>query len=50
MDLGALGHCLSLGEKLYWEVGSGSHIVASVSGGEVETACIDCLFKKFGKG
>lgn len=45
MDLGTLSQCLSLEEKLYWRDGSGSPSVASV-----ESAYIDCLFKKFGKG
>lgn len=44
-----LGHCLSLGERFYWGVGSKIHIVASVGGGEVEPACIGCPFKKSGR-
>lgn len=50
LDLGTLGHILSLGEKLYWRDGCGSHSVAGVGGGEVETNRIDCPFKKFGRG
>lgn len=50
-DLGTLGfgHCLSLGEKLYWRGGSGGDSVAGVGVSGVETVRIDCPFKKFGK-
>lgn len=50
VGLGTLGHCLSLGEKLYWRGESGGDSVAGVGVVEVKTICIDCPFKKFGKG
>lgn len=36
-----------LGERsfTYWRGGCGSHRVAGVGGGEVETACVHCLFR-----
>lgn len=44
--LGTLCHRLSLEKKCDWRGGSGSHSVAGVDGGEVNTTCIDCLLEK----
>ena len=38
------------GRKAFLAGGSGRHSVAGVDGGEVDTACIDCPFKKYGMG
>lgn len=46
LDVETLCHCLSLEEKLYWRDGSGSHSVAGLGGGEVDTICIDCPLEK----